>query len=113
MDFGSSGCVDLHTHVYLPRYVKELKARSTVPRIIEVDGQERILLLPSEEEDSTTAKGRPFGSQYWSVDEKIKFMDQHGISVSVSANFQYCITILVQFLKVKHVHISVDISDKV
>jgi aminocarboxymuconate-semialdehyde decarboxylase len=55
--------VDIHTHVYLPRYADELRARSSAPRIyrrISADGQpeERLLIL-----DGEPGVGRPVGPQ--------------------------------------------------
>ncbi|KAJ8086827.1 hypothetical protein PM082_005652 [Marasmius tenuissimus] len=69
--------VDVHTHVYLPRYASLLRSRSSVPKIVSLNNQERLVILPNE----TT--GRPVGAQYWDRDEKLKFMDRHGIDVSV------------------------------
>lgn len=71
--------VDVHTHVYLPRYANLMRARSSVPRIIPGNnGEERLIIL-----DHEPSGGRPIGSQYWDRNEKLKFMDQHGIDVSV------------------------------
>ncbi|KAF8195673.1 hypothetical protein K438DRAFT_1826337 [Mycena galopus ATCC 62051] len=77
--------VDVHTHVYLPRYAALLRSRTTVPRIITSsrDGKpdDRLVILDRD-------TGRPVGPQYWDRDEKLKFMDRHGIDLSVvsSAN---------------------------
>ncbi|TDL29213.1 amidohydrolase 2 [Rickenella mellea] len=76
--------VDVHTHVYLPRYANVLRGRSSVPRILKrANGDERLLILDHEH-----SGGRPVGSQYWDRDEKLKFMDRHGIDISIvsSAN---------------------------
>lgn len=75
--------VDIHTHVYLPRYASLLRSRTTVPFIrssTTLNGKldERLLIL-----DHEPSGGRPVGPQYWDRDEKIKFMDRHGIDVSV------------------------------
>ncbi|KIY74196.1 amidohydrolase 2 [Cylindrobasidium torrendii FP15055 ss-10] len=71
--------VDVHTHVYLPRYATMLRSRAAVPRIIPwTGGEERLLIL-----DHEPSGGRPVGSQYWDREEKLKFMDRHGIDVSV------------------------------
>ncbi|KIK04650.1 hypothetical protein K443DRAFT_675667 [Laccaria amethystina LaAM-08-1] len=75
--------VDVHSHVYLPRYASLLRSRSSVPKICSVttsDGipQERLLILNHE-----PSGGRPVGSQYWDREEKLKFMDKHGIDVSI------------------------------
>ncbi|KAJ6490386.1 amidohydrolase 2 [Mycena vitilis] len=79
--------VDVHTHVYLPRYCALLRSRTSVPRILTSsrDGKpdDRLLIL-----DHEPSGGRPVGPQYWDRDEKLKFMDRHGIELSVvsSAN---------------------------
>ena len=75
--------VDVHTHVYLPRYASLLRSRSSVPMIrpsYAPDGKldERLLIL-----DHEPSGGRPVGPQYWDREEKLKFMDKHGIDVSV------------------------------
>ncbi|CDO68144.1 hypothetical protein BN946_scf185003.g16 [Trametes cinnabarina] len=80
--------IDIHTHVYLPRYAAFLRSRASVPRILtrtspEGRQEERLLIL-----DDEPSSGRPIGAQYWDRDEKLKFMDRHAIDVSVvsSAN---------------------------
>jgi len=80
--------VDVHTHVYLPRYVSLLRARSEVPRIFTrqtPDGKDddRLLILHDE-----PSHGRPVGPEYWNRQAKLNFMDKHGIDISVlsSAN---------------------------
>ena len=55
--------VDVHTHIYLPRYAEVLRSRSNVPRIFRrstVQGgtEERLLIL-----DNEPSGGRPVGSQ--------------------------------------------------
>jgi len=72
--------VDVHSHVYLPRYASILRSRSTAPRILTPSGQsdERLLIL-----DVEPSGGRPVGPQYWDRDEKLKFMNQYGIDISV------------------------------
>lgn len=55
--------VDVHTHVYLPRYADELRTRSSAPRIyrrMSADDQpeERLLIL-----DGEPGVGRPVGPQ--------------------------------------------------
>lgn len=60
--------VDVHTHVYLPRYAALLRSRSSVPFIrstIAPNGatEDRLLIL-----DHEPSGGRPVGSQYWDRD---------------------------------------------
>lgn len=55
--------VDIHTHVYLPRYANVLRSRNVVPRIVErasAQGgtEERLVLFPDE-----PISGRPVGPQ--------------------------------------------------
>ncbi|KAJ7044543.1 amidohydrolase 2 [Mycena alexandri] len=79
--------VDVHTHLYLPRYAQMLRSRNSVPRILTStrDGKpdDRLLIL-----DHEPSGGRPVGPQYWDREEKLKFMNAHGIDLSVvsSAN---------------------------
>jgi aminocarboxymuconate-semialdehyde decarboxylase len=74
--------VDIHTHVYLPRYTSLLRSRTSVPFIRSTTREgmldERLLIL-----DHEPSGGRPVGPQYWDREEKLKFMDRHGIDVSV------------------------------
>lgn len=56
--------VDIHTHVYLPRYAAFLRSRASVPRIFtrvspeSGRSEERLLIL-----DDEPSSGRPIGSQ--------------------------------------------------
>ncbi|KAF9057982.1 hypothetical protein BJ165DRAFT_1539865 [Panaeolus papilionaceus] len=75
--------VDIHTHVYLPRYASLLRSRSSVPLMRTITSptgvpEDRLVIL-----DNEPSGGRPVGPQYWDRQEKIKFMDKHGIDVSV------------------------------
>jgi len=80
--------IDVHTHMYLPRYVALLRQRTKVPRIVSRAGGDRLIILPDEEADSSTSAGRPIGGEFHEVRRKLAFMDHHGIAVSVvsSAN---------------------------
>ena len=80
--------IDVHTHMYLPRYVALLRARQKVPRIVSRAGGDRLVILPDEETDTSTSAGRPIGGEFHEVSRKLAFMDHHGIAVSVvsSAN---------------------------
>ena len=70
--------IDVHSHLYPPRYVAMLRGRDAVPRLVQRDGVERMLILPGEDAD-----GRPFGGEYWDPARKIAFMDHHGIAISM------------------------------
>jgi aminocarboxymuconate-semialdehyde decarboxylase len=80
--------IDVHTHMYLPRYVALLRARTSLPYIVSRGQGDRLIILPDEEADGSTSAGRPIGSEFHDVDRKLAFMDQHNIAVSVvsSAN---------------------------
>ncbi len=84
---GSTAVIDIHTHVYPPRYVALLRARESVPRIIHRDGIDRMQILPGEDATSAAggamAAGRPIGSEHWDPARKLAFMDRHGITVSL------------------------------
>lgn len=76
-------CVDVHTHVYLPRYMKMLRERTEVPRVINIEGDDRLIILPGEDEDLQTSSGRPVGGEYYDAARKLAYMDTHGIEASV------------------------------
>ncbi|KAI5840181.1 hypothetical protein DFP73DRAFT_559094 [Morchella snyderi] len=78
--------VDIHTHVYPPAYMNVLRSRDTVPyvRIFPPSTEERLIILPGEDSsNSSTARGRPIGPEYYDFGCKIAFMDQHNIDISV------------------------------
>jgi predicted TIM-barrel fold metal-dependent hydrolase len=80
--------IDVHTHIYLPRYVSLLRARRQVPYIVNRGAGDRLIILPDEEADGSTSAGRPIGSEFHELSRKLAFMDHHGIAISVvsSAN---------------------------
>jgi len=80
--------IDVHTHMYLPRYVALLRQRRQIPRVVARGAGERLIILPDEEADTSTSAGRPIGSEFHEVSRKLAFMDKHNIAVSVvsSAN---------------------------
>ncbi|KAF8741244.1 Amidohydrolase 2, partial [Rhizoctonia solani] len=71
--------VDVHTHVYLPRYADLMRARAKAPRIVPSKDGKGESLIVLEGKDS----GRPVGGQYWDRSEKLAFMDKHGIDISI------------------------------
>ncbi|BGP00546.1 hypothetical protein NBRC10513v2_006350 [Rhodotorula toruloides] len=76
--------VDVHTHIYPPTYMDLLRRREQIPKVVKNnEGNEMVVLLKEEEGKGANSKGRPVGPQYYDREEKIKFMDAHGIDVSV------------------------------
>lgn len=63
-----------------------LRSRNEVPYVKSfadnVAAGERLIILPAED-TASTSRGRPIGPEYYDVVEKIKFMDAHGIDISV------------------------------
>jgi len=75
--------IDVHNHLYLPRYASLLRSRQVAPRILsrttpQGGTEERLLIL-----DDEPSGGRPVGPRYWDREVKLKFMDQHGIDISI------------------------------
>jgi aminocarboxymuconate-semialdehyde decarboxylase len=75
--------IDVHTHMYLPGYMNILRKRTDIPRVATINGSDRLIILPGEEKEQTTNIGRPIGREYWDVNAKIHYMDQHQIEKSV------------------------------
>mmetsp|Transcript_22775 Transcript_22775/g.37998 ORF Transcript_22775/g.37998 Transcript_22775/m.37998 type:complete len:364 (-) Transcript_22775:161-1252(-) len=75
--------IDVHTHMYTPKYMDILKKRTDIPRVITIGGEERLVILPGEDKEITTNTGRPIGQEYWNVAAKLKFMENHCIEKSV------------------------------
>jgi predicted TIM-barrel fold metal-dependent hydrolase len=69
--------------MYTPKYMDILKKRTDIPRVIRVGNENRLVILPGEDKESTTNIGRPIGEEYWNVEAKLKFMTNHGIETSV------------------------------
>lgn len=69
----SVGCIDVHTHMYLPRYVNLLKERNTVPKIINYENKNRLVILPNEDNDNTTKKGRVIENDYYDIYKKLDY----------------------------------------
>ena len=52
--------VDVHTHMYFPRYVEMLRERKQLPRIVQDgDGADRLLILPDEDRVRPLAGAAP------------------------------------------------------
>lgn len=76
--------VDIHTHLYPPSLTSILRQRQTIPYIRSFpDTGDRLIILPTEEQDPSTSRGRPLGPEYHDISHKLAFMDKHGIDVSV------------------------------
>lgn len=73
----------MHTHMYLPKYMDVLRKRVDLPRVVTIGGEDRLVILPGEDGEITTATGRPIGREYWDVNAKLQFMNTHDIQQSV------------------------------
>lgn len=82
-----SSIVDIHTHVYPPSYLSLLRARTTVPYLLDLPAPAppRLIILPSDDNASLppSSRGRPIGPEYSSIAQKLSFMATHRISTSV------------------------------
>ncbi|KAM0716418.1 hypothetical protein Q7P37_007863 [Cladosporium fusiforme] len=79
--------VDVHTHVYPPAYMALLRSRNAVPYVRSFaessnPKEERLVILPAED-TASTSRGRPIGPEYYDIEQKVAFMDAHGIDISV------------------------------
>ncbi|KAI6087503.1 hypothetical protein F4821DRAFT_235959 [Hypoxylon rubiginosum] len=101
VDIGTIGSpthrvVDVHTHMYPPKYIELLESRSSIPLIRKFAGakEPRLIILPAEAESldktagstetsSSHLPGRPVTTHYSSLAQKLHFMDTHGIDISV------------------------------
>ena len=63
-------------------YIQLLEKRKAIPRIINKNGSREFLIFP-EEDGPDGVGGRPLGSEYFDLDQKIEFMNQAGIRTSV------------------------------
>ena len=83
---GKQIVVDVHTHVYPPRYLSLLRARTTLPRIrqgAKASDPDRLIILPDEDKAQSTSSGRPVGPDYYDIDVKLSFMKRHAIDISI------------------------------
>ena len=53
----SSMSIDVHTHMYTPKYMDILKKRIDIPRVIMINNQARLVILPGEDKEITTSIG--------------------------------------------------------
>ena len=79
--------VDIHTHIYPSSYLSLLRARKTVPYLLDLPApaSPRLIILPSDDHESLapSSRGRPIGPEYSSLEEKLAFMSKHHISISI------------------------------
>ncbi|KAL8732785.1 MAG: hypothetical protein Q9166_002567 [cf. Caloplaca sp. 2 TL-2023] len=80
--------VDIHTHIYPPSYLSLLRSRTTVPYLLDLPNKSsppRLIILPSDDDPSKPpeSRGRPIDASYSSIEEKLRFMDTHGIHTSI------------------------------
>ena len=91
--FNNMEVVDIHTHMYPPSYIEILKSRTQIPLVRKFPQapDPRLILLEAEVSSLETATkdasakppGRPLTSHYASLEQKIHFMNTHGIDISV------------------------------
>ncbi|KAK3680142.1 hypothetical protein LTR78_000519 [Recurvomyces mirabilis] len=78
--------VDVHTHMYPPVYMDLLRSRQQIPYVRSFPDDpaagDRLVILPAED-TASTSRGRPIGSEYYDVNEKLSFMSKHNIDISV------------------------------
>ena len=60
-----------------------LRKRTDVPYVTRIENIDRLVILPGEDKEKSTAVGRPIGKEYYDVQSKIKFMDNHDIQRSI------------------------------
>jgi predicted TIM-barrel fold metal-dependent hydrolase len=69
--------------MYTPKYMDILRKRTQIPRVQMIGDENRLIILPGEDDDTTTAAGRPIGEEYFDVNTKLAYMDRHNIDKSV------------------------------
>jgi aminocarboxymuconate-semialdehyde decarboxylase len=73
--------VDIHSHIYPRSYINLLAERTAIPRIEIKDDGEHFVIFPNE--DALAGGTRSIGPEYFDLNEKLVFMDKHGISKTV------------------------------
>lgn len=67
-------------------YMELLRSREKVPYVRSFPDDpaagDRLVILPAED-TASTSRGRPIGPEYYDVENKLAFMETHGIGVSV------------------------------
>ncbi|RFU30414.1 hypothetical protein B7463_g5921, partial [Scytalidium lignicola] len=83
--------VDVHSHLYPPSYINLLKSRTEIPYIRAFPPSNQLCLCNRPPQNSSgaatgnskTPPGRILHAHYYDVSEKIMFMDNHSIDISV------------------------------
>lgn len=70
--------IDVHSHVYPRSYLQLLAERTEIPRVVRDRGGERLVTF-TEEAEAQRPGGRPITREFWDLDAKLSFMDEHGI----------------------------------
>jgi aminocarboxymuconate-semialdehyde decarboxylase len=81
-DATSADVIDVHSHIYPPAFLDLLRTRSRYPRVARVDGVDRFIIFP-DEDDAERPTGRPINEAFWDAAAKLEFMDRAGIGRTV------------------------------
>lgn len=74
--------IDVHTHLYPPRYLELMRDRLEVPKVVRREDNDFLVILPGED-DIQNCTGRRMDEAYTSIESKLQYMDDSGIDVSV------------------------------
>jgi hypothetical protein len=68
-----------------------LKKRTEIPKVIKDSSNNfRLVILPGEDKEKTTNIGRPIGSEYWDIQEKIK-LSKSSTTINSTNHFSICL----------------------
>lgn len=70
--------IDIHSHYYPVSYLEFLRQRQDPPNIVKRDGDERLLMYP-DQAASATPKGAKLSPEYFDIQAKLRYMDEHGV----------------------------------
>lgn len=74
--------IDIHSHYYPPGYLKFLRSRQKPPNLVPYEGVERLVMY-SDQANSLTPKGAKVTPEYYDVQAKLRYMDDHGVDGAV------------------------------
>lgn len=74
--------IDVHSHIYPGSYLDHLESRQSIPRVVR-RGNERLFAIFPEEVAVGGDGGRPMGREFWSLEEKLTYMQTNGIDRTV------------------------------